>query len=360
MRESLKEYCMKYGREELLLQWNGYQNGDLTPESVSYGSNRKIWWRCEKGHEWQSPPYSRTGNAGGCPYCAGKRVPEGQDLQAMYPEIAYQWHPQKNGKAKPEQFLPGSHKSAWWRCNRGHEWKALIKSRVEGNGCPYCAGRAILPGENDLQTIHPQVAAQWHPTRNGDLLPTQIAPGSARKVWWRCDKGHEWQAEVYSRTSGRGCPVCSGKVILPGENDLESHAPELAGQWCREKNGTLTPDRVSVYSNKKVWWQCKLGHQWMASVSSRAFSNKGCPYCSNRKILVGFNDLKTREPLIAAQWHPTKNAPLEPAMVLPGSSKRVWWMCSDGHEWKAVIYSRTGAQKCGCPVCAGKAPRRYD
>lgn len=359
MRETLKEYCLLHGRDDLLVQWNNSKNGDLTPADVSFGSQKKIWWRCEHGHEWQSPVYGRAEQNHGCPFCAGKRAAPGMDFQSLYPELAAQWHPAKNGKTKPNQYLPGSHMSAWWQCSKGHEWKALIKSRVEGNGCPYCSGKAVLPGENDLLTMAPLIARQWHPTKNGNLLPSQVMPASARKVWWRCERDHEWQAEVYSRTSGRECPVCTGRVIVPGENDLESYDPELAKQWCREKNGALTPDSVSIYSNKNVWWQCDRGHQWKTRISDRSFRNNGCPYCGNRKLLTGFNDLKTVEPLVAAQWHPTKNAPLEPTMVMPGSTRRVWWKCSDGHEWKAVIYSRTGAQKCGCPICAGKAPRIY-
>lgn len=359
MRETLKEYCLKYSREDLLLQWHDSKNGDLTPSDVSFGSHKKIWWQCKKGHEWQSAVYARTEKACGCPYCAGKRIAPGQDFGSIFPELAAQWHPQKNGKAQPNQYLPGSHTSVWWCCGQGHEWRAMIKSRVEGNGCPYCSGRAVLAGENDLQTMAPMLAEQWHPTKNGNLHPTQVTPGSAQKVWWQCERGHEWQAEVYTRTSGKGCPVCAGRVIIPGENDLESYDPELARQWCREKNGRLLPNQVSAYSSKQVWWQCERGHQWKAVISSRTFSNNGCPYCGNRKLLAGFNDLKTLEPLVAAQWHPTKNAPLEPTMVMPGSTRRVWWKCIDGHEWKAVIYSRTGTQKCGCPECAGRAPRIY-
>lgn len=359
MRETLQEYCLSHGREDLLAQWHGSKNGELTPADVSFGSQKKIWWRCESGHEWQSPVYGRAEHNHGCPFCAGKRVAPGMDFQSLYPELADQWHPKKNGKAKPNQYLPGSHMSAWWQCSKGHEWRALIKTRVEGNGCPYCSGRRVLPGENDLETMAPLIAKQWHPTKNGNLTPSQVMPASTRKVWWQCERGHEWQAEVYSRTSGRGCPVCTGRVIVPGENDLESYDPELARQWCHEKNGALTPDRVSIYSNKNVWWQCERGHQWQVRISVRSFQNNGCPYCGNRKLLAGFNDLKTVEPLVAAQWHPTKNAPLEPTMVMAGSARRVWWKCSDGHEWKAVIYSRTRGQACGCPICAGKAPRIY-
>ena len=200
---------------------------------------------------------------------------------------------------------------------------------------------------------------QWLPYKNGDLTPDEITSGSQRKVWWRCDRGHEWQATIKSRAQGGGCPICAGRVVIPGENDLKSFSPALAEQWDREKNGILGPDQVSVFSNRRVWWKCSRGHTWQAKISARVTRRSECPYCTNRKVLAGFNDLKTVEPLVAAQWHPDKNAPLEPGMVLPGSTKRVWWRCTDGHEWKAVIYSRTGAQKCGCPVCAGKTPRIY-
>ncbi len=358
MRETLKEYCLRYGREELLEQWHPTKNGGLKPEDVSYGSQKKIWWRCSRGHEWQSAVYTRAEKNCGCPYCSGRLTAPGQDLASRYPELAKQWHGSKNGKASPEQFPPGSHRPVWWQCDAGHAWKATIKSRVEGNGCPVCTGRKVIPGVNDLKTLAPELAKQWHPTKNGTLTPEQVVCGSSRKVWWRCPLGHQWQAEIHSRVMGKGCPVCTGKTVLAGENDLQSHAPELAKQWHPEKNGRLKPSQVSVSSNRRVWWRCEKGHEWEAVISSRTASRSECPYCANRKVLPGFNDLKTLEPLVAAQWHPTRNEGLEPTMVLPGSRKRVWWQCTDGHEWKAVIYSRTGAQKCGCPVCAGKTAKR--
>lgn len=358
MGETLREYCAQYDRMEVLEQWHQEKNGGLSPDEVSYGSQRKVWWRCSRGHEWQSPPYARAGKNSGCPYCAGKKVSPGMDLASLYPQLREQWHPVKNGKLTPQQVVPGSHKSLWWICEHGHEWKAQVKSRVDGSGCPVCTNRVVVPGENDLQTTDPELAKQWHPTKNGSLKPSEVLRGSMRKVWWRCSQDHEWQASIGSRAAGRGCPVCTGKVIVPGENDLESYDPELARQWISERNGKLTPDRIAVYSNKRVWWRCSQGHEWQTTVSARTGRRSGCPYCENRKVLAGFNDLKTIQPLVAAQWHPTRNAPLEPAMVLPGSAKRVWWRCTDGHEWKAIIYSRTGADKCGCPVCAGKIARQ--
>ena len=272
-----------------------------------------------------------------------------------------QWHPTKNGDVTPKDISCGSKQKIWWRCEKGHEWQAAVKSRTGGSGCPVCTHRVLVPGENDLAATHPAVAGQWHPTKNGDLTPRDVMAGTRRKVWWQCEKGHEWQATVGSRAQGAGCPVCAGKIILPGENDMASMYPEIAREWDREKNGELTPEAVSPYSNRRVWWKCPLGHEYRAPVSHRTMRKSGCPCCTGRKVLPGFNDLKTLEPDIAAQWYDELNAPLTPEMVIVGSRRKVWWQCADGHVWQSVVYSRTGPMKCGCPVCAGKVKkkRRY-
>ena len=213
-----------------------------------------------------------------------------------------------------------------------------------------------------VRTGREDLLAQWHEDGNAPLTPDNVAVSSHRKVWWRCDRGHLWQASVAARTwGGTGCPVCAGKVVLPGENDLASLFPHIARQWHREKNGPLTPDNVSPYSNRKVWWLCPQGHPYQAVVSGRTLRGSGCPYCAGKRALPGFNDLATAEPGVAAQWHPTLNAPLTPEMVTAGSRRKIWWICPAGHVWKAAVYSRTGTQHSGCPVCAGKVrqSRRY-
>lgn len=355
MRESLEHYCRRTETEYLLQEWDYARNGSLTPATVSYGSNQKIWWQCRKGHCWQAQVTTRTNNHTGCPYCAGVRPYPGEtDLAARYPEVAAQWHPTKNGTLTPEQVLPGSHRMVWWLCPEGHEWKAIVKSRTSGCGCPVCANRVNQPGENDLATLYPEVAAQWHPTKNGKLAPKDVVAGSYLRVWWRCEQGHEWRAQISSRAKGgAGCPVCAGRKVLVGVNDLATLAPEIAAQWNDEKNGPLKPTEVTRSCNRSVWWRCEKGHEWKAPVSSRTERLLGCPYCSGRRVLAGFNDLATICPEIAAQWYQPLNGTMTPQMVTAGSRKKVWWECSYGHVWKAVVSSRTGRQKCGCPICAG-------
>ncbi len=362
MRETLYEFCVRTGARELLLQWDCQRNAPDTPHTVSYGSGRKVRWRCQTGHPWQASVCSRTGSAAGCPVCAGKVPVAGEtDLATLFPHLAAQWHPTKNLPLTPQQVLPGSHRAVWWQCQLGHVWKTKIKARAEGAGCPVCAGRRILPGENDLAALFPDLAGQWHPSRNGPLSPSQVAPGTHKKVWWLCEKGHAWQASVASRTQGgSGCPVCSGRQVLAGDNDLASSFPAIAAQWHREKNGPLLPCQVTPSSNRKVWWCCEKNHPYQAAISARVFHGSGCPYCAGKKVWPGFNDLATVAPQVAGQWHPALNGTLTPAQVTAGSHKKIWWQCALGHVWKAAVYSRTGAQQCGCPVCAGRVRPRED
>lgn len=284
---------------------------------------------------------------------SGERLPVLRGEAAL----AAQWHPERNGPLTPDQVVCGSTRRVWWQCGSGHVWAASVKSRAAGAGCPYCTGRRISPGENDLATLYPALARQWHPTKNGGLTPAAVAPGSRRRVWWQCPQGHTWQAAVFSRSQGADCPVCTGRTVLPGENDLATVFPQLARQWDQERNGALTPQQVSPYSNRAVWWRCGLGHSWHAAISTRAWGSD-CPYCAGRKVLAGFNDLATRYPELAQTWDPVLNGALTPAMVTPGSHKKVWWRCPENHVWKAVVYSRTSDKRCGCPVCAGKVSQK--
>lgn len=273
-----------------------------------------------------------------------------------------QWHPVKNGPLTPRQVSYGSRQKIWWLCSKGHAWQAAVYTRTKGSGCPYCAGKQAWPGENDLASQRPDLLAQWHPTKNLPMTPERVTVGSHFKAWWVCPKGHAWQAKVYSRAcGGAGCPVCAGKLVVAGENDLESQFPAIAAQWHPEKNGTLLPSAVSPYSNRRVWWRDKLGHVWQASVAARTQHGSGCPYCSGKTALPGFNDLATLAPEVAAQWHPTLNGTLTPDQVTAGSHRTAWWECPSGHIWKAIVYSRAGPQKCGCPVCAGRVrPERQE
>lgn len=176
-------------------------------------THKRYWWLCERGHEWQVAPAALILGSG-CPYCAGKRAIPGQtDLATLRPDLACEWHPEKNGKLTPEQVTPGSTKKVWWSCALGHAYQSYVFSRDEGTGCPYCAGKKVWPGFNDVETLFPDLARQWHGTLNGALTPREVTKGSHKMVWWECREGHVWKAAVFSRTRKKAanCPVCAGK-----------------------------------------------------------------------------------------------------------------------------------------------------
>ena len=269
-----------------------------------------------------------------------------------------QWDLERNLPLTPDDVTFGSHKRVWRTCPSGHSWQAMVYTRSEGTGRPYCMGRKVTPKQGGLVKQFPLLAAEWDVEKNTPLTPQDVTTGSHKLIWWRCPKGHSWRAAVYSRTTlGTGCPVCTGRQALAGENDLATLYPAIAAQWDEEKNGALHPSNVTAGSNRRVWWRCEKGHSYRAVIAQRVQRGDGCPYCANRKVLPGFNDLATAAPLVAKQWHETLNGALTPEMVTAGSQKKAWWQCSYGHVWKAAIYSRAGVQQCGCPVCAGKTKR---
>ncbi len=167
------------------------------------------------GHPYDSIIASRTGKVkSGCPYCAGKRVSDENNLKFKFPEVAVEWHPSKNGDLKPEEFTGHSNKKVWWLCPKGHSYDASINNRTGKNsrGCPYCAGKRVS-NENNLLFLFPKIASEWHPTKNGELKPDEVSYGSNKKVWWLCPKGHSYNSVISDRTRKKpqGCIHCYRK-----------------------------------------------------------------------------------------------------------------------------------------------------
>jgi hypothetical protein len=334
---------------DLMKQWDYSKNTGISPFSLSAGSGHKVWWLCEKGHSWQATVNHRHRGTG-CPVCANRIVVKGvNDLKTVNPDLAAQWNHEKNGTLRPEDVPAGDHRKVWWRCPKGHEWRAVIASRNQGYGCPCCAGQAVVKGVTDLATVRPDLAAQFDILKNSGISSSEICHSSNKKYWWLCELGHSWQASANARRKS-GCPVCAGKVVLSGFNDLLSLNPVLAEQWDYEKN-EIKPTEVALHSSKYAWWRCPKGHSWKAKVSNRQKGN-GCPYCARKKTITGENDLATVMPELAAEWDNEKNNGHTPDQFLPQSAKVIWWKCKNGHSWRASIQRRYIGR--GCPFCAGQ------
>ena len=295
-------------RPELVTEWSS-RNLPLTPDEVSYGSNKLYWWHGPCGHEWQTSAKARS-NGENCPICSNARIIPGiNDLKTLAPELSKEWS-EKNAPLEPTMIGPGSHKKVMWHGKCGHEWSAPIRNRVRGAGCPYCSHNIVLPGFNDLQTIHPEVAKEWS-SKNLPLLPSQVTAYSNKKMWWKCEKGHEWYTLISTRSYGSKCPYCSGIITLKGFNDFKTLHPDLAAEWS-ERNGSLLPDMINERSQKNVWWKCHdCGYEWKAVVKARVHGLK-CPVCADRAVLTGHNDLATTDAALIEEWAYDLNTDIEP------------------------------------------------
>jgi DNA-directed RNA polymerase subunit RPC12/RpoP len=203
-------------RPDIAHQWDKVNNGALTPEQVTVGSSRKVWWICKRGHNFEATIVART-HGSRCPYCVGKRPIVGEtDFATVHPELLDEWDYGRNKKYGPQDITAASHKELWWRCAEGHRWKAPAYHRHAGSKCPVCAklkdNHIVVVGVNDLATIYPHIAEEWDDSKNV-LTPRQVMPGANGKFWWECLKcGHGWLASVQSRTTGSKCPRCYGKI----------------------------------------------------------------------------------------------------------------------------------------------------
>jgi len=371
---------------EIASTWHPSKNPGPVPFNLSPHAKLMAWWLCQQNteHEWQQRVDQRVKQAQ-CPQCAVERI----SLLHLYPEVAGQWHPSLNGALQPSAVAAKSGLQVWWQCpdDAEHVWKAIIGNRTNlGHGCPFCKGRKV-DHTNSLAAKRPDLAREWHPTKNGDLTADQFTCGSHQKIWWLCSKSgcHEWQTVIKARAlNNDGCPRCVNRVA--GHNRLSDAFPEIAAEWHptknrhiypvwlfnkpssskRPRNRRLRPSDVPAYGNESVWWQCKnnAAHVWITRIAARTKNGSGCPFCAGRKVSQD-NNLEKKYPGVAKLWHPTRNGALTPANVTPGVGTKVWWRCfrSADHVWQATVCSvvwshRTGDS--GCPFCAGRRITKGD
>ena len=506
---NLAAWCLANDASHILEEWDYAKNAPDNPETITYASNKKVWWICPQKHNYDAKVSNRTLLRRNCPVCSNHKVCEGvNDLATTNPLLASEWNYEKNGSLTPQMVSAGSGKKVWWRCSLGHEWDATISSRTSNRrpgGCPYCSNppKRILAGFNDFESWCKKngkdyLLTEWNKEKNQGLSPDCVSFASGKKIWWKCAKGHEWCVSINSRTQGSGCPICSrtqtsfpeqaiafylskqyaiiqryrfhgfeidvfikdykigveydgmffhrentkreeekdtfyqqsGITIIHVKENKEKHGvdgktvyfvphkmtyvdnsfnevlhtlialvgsltgiqsdldidikrdeleirkhyasiikntsvaavyPELIPEWDIEKNEGMTPDNFSANSHTKVWWKCKNGHNWQASILSRG-RHLGCPYCAGQKTIIGVNDLESwcveNAPGLLDEWDYEKNTFL-PSEVAITSNKKVWWICSKGHEWEAVIANRVHGTK--CPICfTGNETARYN
>lgn len=368
-------------------RWHPTRNGTLTPDQVTSGSGRKIWWFCPETcpggcpHEWEASVNSQI-KAAGCPHCLPRshRVCVHRSIVTTHPDVAAQWHPTKNGDMTPDKVMAGSTKKYWWLCPATcpegcpHEWDAFVSNRCKGKQkCPFCAiSQQKVCFHTSIVGTHPAEAVQWHPTKNGELRPEDFSYGSEKVVWWLCPKStcagncpHEWATEISKRMKrgvDAGCPFCaSNHKSVCVHNSIVTTHPHLLAEWDYEKNVGIMPEKLIAGSCQKVWWKCQntceygCEHRWEARISDRTLKDTGCPYCCiQRQKFCVHQTIAYTHPHLTEEWHPDKNGDSKPDQFISGCDHKAWWICKTNpkHEWVSKISSRVNGS--GCHYCVNK------
>ena len=304
-------------------------------------------------------------------------------------DILNQWHTTKNGQLDPINIAACSNKKVWWFLPYDDpqtgkhfdlEWQANVANRVDRNqGCPFLSGKRVLAGFNDIQTTHPDVAKQWHPTKNGEVTTSNISAGSMYEAWWLLPYDDpitgkhfdfEWKSAVDNRTNKKvGCPFLSNpaKAVWSGFNDLATRCPELIKEWDYEKN-SIKPTDILPGSNQVVHWKLEYCDpttgkthifKWKETPNNRTRNNLGCPYLTNHQIKSDFNSINALYPEVLKEWDYEKNEKigLYPDKVSPNSGRKAWWkmLYVDPNtkkqfvfEWECAIYNKV-VLKASCP-----------
>lgn len=322
-------------RPDLVPMFNTETNG-TTPDQITPTLNRKLHWTCSQGHQFLKSPKEVIRTNGYCWEC--------KSLAYNYPGLRKHYHAENIHSF--DELLAGANKKVLWVCGKGHEYEQTVKHKaIDGHGCPYCSGRYATP-ENNLLISHPEIAKEFDAEKNGTTAD-KVTPKSNKKMWWKCSKGHSYQAAPAKKTLNNlpyGCAICSGYQV-DETNNFGARFPELAKEFQSEANG-VSPYEFSPGRTKKYEWKCSAkGHIFYASVSDRTRRGDGCPYCSGR-YATPENNLAVVKPMEAKHFHPTKNAPLTAYDFTPSSNKKVHWICEDGHEWLTSVNAKMGCSQC--------------
>ncbi|MEK0224377.1 zinc-ribbon domain-containing protein [Bacillus proteolyticus] len=431
----LEKYTPINQYPHLHVEWHTKRNQFVLKKDFKLTSNSKVWWVCKKDHTF-SATISNRKMGKGCPYCAGKKVCLDNCLATVNPGLASEWHPTKNGDFTPYDIMAGSNKRVWWMCPKGHEYEAVVNSRNRGSGCKICGnkrkGKRAVRDNNRLSLLYPNLANEWHPTKNEQLLPSDVSYGSDKVVWWMCNRGHEYKSPISQRTRGNGCAKCNAglhtsfaeqainyylSVEVPVINnykpealngmEIDVYIPSLKvaieyNGWFfhssldRQNVDVLKEDKLKVLgitlikiielrNDEQLFLKQKIDdnqyiHKYRSHYSQEYFNS--LDYCikmifkslsnfncgldnvdidSKRDRLIIFEKMQLRSvkkslaakrPDLLTEWNFKRNEKILPEFVSYGSGIKVWWTCSEGHDYEMPVAKRT-SRNSQCPICNG-------
>jgi very-short-patch-repair endonuclease len=326
----------------LVLEWN-YDLNKITPQEISAGSNKKVFWKCPKGHSYASSPSTRL-NPCGCSVCSKKVVEVGvNDLLSKSPEIAAEWDQEENGDLKPEMVMFQSNHKVSWKCKNGHQWKASPNTRQK-SGCPDCYGKAHFSLRE--KTVFYYIKKHFHNAvssyrfKSDRKLEIDIfIPG--------LNVGIEYDGSYYHQD-----PIKDQlKTKLIAEEGIslirirEPKTPEVNDNSTVIQLFDLSVEDLSRAIRELLTLLEDLSHTSLKNVEVTIREDLSDIYSlMEDSVVVG--SIASVNPLVAFEWNYKLNYPLTPERVSANSTRILWWTCPVGHDYPASGNNRNNGKRC--------------
>ena len=339
----------------LVEEWHAERNGELTPYDVTYGSGKKVWWRCSKcNYEWETR-ISHRSNGAGCPECAKKTTSQKLStvkassaiLANRHPHLVKEWHPTNNGDLTPYEVAHGSGKKVWWLCSTcGYEWDTVISNRSKGCGCPKC--------KQSTRTSFSEKAIIYYFAKVVDVIEQYQLDGSKMSLdvfipslnvgieydgkMWHQNKERDIKKDILCKKLG----ITLYRIREAGCVEIEESSSIIykvkANSYTELEN--IIYELIYILTSKKINININSDRLKIEEIVLMDYEN---------------NSLLNNYPELCKEWNFAKNGKLLPKNFASKSNKKVWWQCSKcSYEWEAQISKRTIGRS--CPACAGKVP----
>lgn len=360
---------------EIAKEWDQNNNGTLTPSDVTYGSGKKVSWKCPRGHVYSATILHRTSGSTKCPVCnSGRHTSFAEQalffyVTKLYPDAINSYKLIFEKGMELDIYIP--------KIRLGIEYDGVYWHHNKASSIEREKRKHLICKENGIKLLRireKRINDQEFPSADWTIyLPVGLPETDALNItihrvlseldpksnMFTRDNPYHFLSDISVDVNRDRFEILS-YLAGPVKNSIVDVAPQLVDEWDFENNGEIKPDMIAAGSSLNVHWICrKCLYNWVTPVSQRAIQHTNCPRCAGLVFEKGVNDLVTKNPNLLNEWDYELNSAenLDPNEIQYNSNTRVHWICSQcGNKWTSFVRARTvngnGCIKCG--YIAGK------